>query len=127
MIVTLEGELKIALPSLAGIYVRQSNGEHNFSHWLQDPGTNAIWYDRKLGGWNFGSQEYLGSTKTYIYTEDDVPGPQIATNWNYDDGRQIESDDILVDAIGRYIHNKIIDKLSFFKFVSSLGRRTLKI
>ena len=88
---------------MAGIYIRQSNGEHNFSHWLQNLGNNAIWYDDigRLGGWNFGSQENLGGTKTYIYTLDDVADPQIATNWNYDDGRRIESDDILVDAIGR--------------------------
>ena len=105
---------------MAGIYIRQSDNVNDFSHWLQDPGTNAIWYDREFGGWNFGSQDDLGSSQTWIYTEDEVAGPQIATNWNYDpdynDGRQIESDDILVDAVvepvvepGTYLHNKIID------------------
>ena len=114
LIVTLKGELKIALPSLAGLYISQSNVEHDFSHWLQHPGTNAIWYYEDYRAWAIGLQDDIGSTKTLVYTFDDVAGPHIATNWNYDDGRRIESDDILVDAIGRYIHNKIIDKLSFF-------------
>ena len=96
LIVTLKGELKVALPSIAGIYNRGPNAE--YENWLQVPGTNAIWYDKKYGGWNIGLQNDLGSTKTLMYTPDEVAGPQVATNWEYDDGRLIESNDILVDS-----------------------------
>ena len=101
LIVTLKGELKVALPSIAGIYNRGPNAE--YENWLQVPGTNAIWYDKKYGGWNIGLQDDLGSsTKILMYTPDDVAGPQIATNWKYDlginDGRAIESNDIFVES-----------------------------
>ena len=97
--VTLNGELKITLPSVAGIYIRQSNGEHDFLHWLQDPGTNAIWYYKKFGYWLIGLQDYIGSTNSLLYTSENVTGPQIATIWKYDNATKVESDDILVDAI----------------------------
>ena len=95
-------ELKKALPSLAGIYISQSNVEHDFSHWLQDPGTNystnAIWYLEDYRAWAIGLQEDLGSAKNLVFTQDDVAGPQGATNWYYEDNRPIESNDILVDS-----------------------------
>ena len=34
-----------------------------------------------------------------MYTKDFVTGPQLATNWKYDNGTKIDSDDISVDAI----------------------------
>ena len=96
LIVTLKGDLKIALSSVAGIYNRDPNAE--YANWLQVNGTNAIWYDTYYGGWNIGLQDDLGSSKTLMYTTYDVARPQIATNWEYDDGRLIESNDILVDS-----------------------------
>ena len=84
---------------MAGIYIRQTNGEHDFLHWLQDPGTNAIWYYKKFGYWLIGLQDYIGSTNSLLYTSENVTAPQIATIWKYDNATKIESDDILVDAI----------------------------
>ena len=100
---------------MTGIYIRQSNVEHDFSHWLQDPGTNAIWYYKSYKTWAIGFQDDIGSSDTLLYTPvKKLAGPQIATIWKYDNGTKIESDDILVDAIVEpgtfwYIHNIIID------------------
>ena len=112
--VTLKGELLNALEFLAGIYIRKPNAKNEI--WLKKPesgrsSTVAIWYDSKLGRWIFGSYDNLldefGSPKTWIYSEDDVAGPQVATNWKYKHGRPIESDDILVHSLvdsGTLIH-----------------------
>ena len=100
--VTLKGKLKVAFSSVAGTYIRGSKAE--YENWLQDPGTNAIWYDR-WGNWIFGSQDHLGSRggreKTWFTSTHDlgVAGPQLATKWEYIDGKKIDSDDISVDSL----------------------------
>ena len=95
--VTLKGELLNALEFLAGIYIRNPSSRNKI--WLKDSGNIAIWYDSKLGRWIFGSHDDFGSPKTWIYSEDDVPGPQAATNWKYRLGRAIKSDNILVHSL----------------------------
>ena len=96
MIVTLKGEAKNALYSLAGIYVLGTDLVNGKSHWLQDSGSNSIWYDDKKGTWNIAAQDYLGSEKANIYSHNDVSGPQVATTWHYYVG-WTTSDDILVE------------------------------
>ena len=100
MIVTLKGEAKNAQSSVAGTYILEPKPENGKSHWLQTNGSNAIWYDSKYGDWNIGSQDNLGSDQALVYSDDDVASPQVATAWQYDDGKQqfIVSDDILVDT-----------------------------
>ena len=98
LMVTLKGELLNALGFMAGIYIRNPNCKNEI--WFQDSANNAFWYDSKLGRWIFGSiDEYFGSPKTWIYSEDDVTDPQVATNWKYRRGGLIESDDILVNTL----------------------------
>ena len=112
LMVTFKGKLLKALEFLPGIYVRKPKSEI----WLMEPrSTNAIWYDSKLGRWIFGSYEDLlddfGNPKIWIYSEDDVAGPQVATNWKYRRGRPIGSDDILVNSLvdsGILIHSYIM-------------------
>ena len=99
LIVTLKGEAKNAQSSVVGTYVLEPKPENSKPHWLQYDGSNAIWYDSKYGDWNIGSQDNLGSDKAKIYSDDDVAGPQVATTWQYYNGKQfIASDDILVDT-----------------------------
>ena len=101
--VTLYGELLNALGFMAGIYIHNPNCRNEI--WFQDSGNNAIWYNSKLGRWIFGS--HGSSPKTWIYSEDDVTDPEVATNWKYRRGRLIESDDILVYSLlesGTLIH-----------------------
>ena len=98
MTVELKGEAKDAQGSKAGLYILGPNEVNGKSHWLQDSGTNAIWYDKANGNWNIGDQDNIGSTVSSIYTSEDVAGPQEATNWQYHSGggKWITSDDILV-------------------------------
>ena len=99
LIVTLKGEVKDAQPNMAGTYVLEPKPENGKSHWLQYDGSNAIWYDSKYGDWNIGHQDNLGSAKASIYSVEDVAGPQVATTWQYLNGKQfIPSDDIFVDT-----------------------------
>ena len=107
LIVTLKGEAKNTLSSIAGIYVLEPKLVNDKSYWLQDPNSNAIWYDKQYRGWNVGSQDDLGSSAALIISQEDVAGPQEATTWQIANGKQfIVSDDILVDTFvepGTYI------------------------
>ena len=103
MTVKLKGEAKDAQGSKAGLYILGPNEVNGKSHWLQDSGTVAMWYDKTSGNWNIGPQNKIGSELSFIYTSEDVAGPQEATTWQYHigGGKWIKSDDdILVDAFG---------------------------
>ena len=94
LIVSFKGKLKAALKFLPGNYIRESNTKYK-KYWAQDIGVNAIWYDSQLGRWIFGNEI---ESKTWLYSKDDAAGPQLVTNWKYRQGRQIESDDILIHS-----------------------------
>ena len=97
--VTLKGEAKVAQSSKAGIYTLGPDLVNGKSHWLQDPGSNAIWYDKRFENWKIGSN--LGSSSASIISYDDVAGPQVATTWKYYNKEWIAflpSDDIFVDT-----------------------------
>ena len=97
MIVELKGRPKRAQGTRAGFYILGPNEVNGKSHWLQDSGTNAIWYYKKNGHWNIGAQDNIGSDNRVIHTSEDVAGPQEATIWKYTSGGNwITSDDILV-------------------------------
>ena len=105
MLVAFKGKLKAAVKFLPGLYIRTPNAEYE-KFWEAQPHEVNLWYDSKLGRWIFGSEPWIdesgeehGETKTWIYSEDDVISPQVVTNWKYRKGRQIESDDILVQRI----------------------------
>ena len=98
LIVTLKGEAKVTQSSRAGIYVLGPDLVNKRLHWLQDPGSNSIWYDDKNENWMIGSQNDLGTITGGIYSYNDVAGPQLATTWKYyGDDKWITSDDILVE------------------------------
>ena len=99
MIVTLKGQAKDAQYSVAGIYVLGPNPINDKSHWLQNSGSEAIWYIKETGTWTIGSQEYLGSFAPNILSLENVSSPQEAKTWHYFDGKKfIVSDDIMVDT-----------------------------
>ena len=99
LIVTLKGEAKVAQSSMAGIYVLGPDLVNRRLHWLQDPGSNSIWYDDKNENWMIGPKKNLRSSIGSIHSKNDVAGPQLATTWKYYDGEGwITSDDILVDT-----------------------------
>ena len=96
LVVKLKGGAKDAQSSMAGIYILGPKMVHGKSHWLQDSGTNAIWYYK--GNWNIADHRYLGSNQAFIYSPEDVAGPQEATTWKYYNRKWIISKDIFVEG-----------------------------
>ena len=110
LIVTLKGDPKYHQAGRAGIYVLGPNAVNERSHWLQDPGPNAIWYNN--GSWKIGDQRILGGTLAGLKSYDGLGGPQEATSWKYaNDVKWITSDDILVDTfeLGKYFRVATVD------------------
>ena len=109
MKVTINGEAKDALTGFAGIYIHDPKLVNGKSHWLQNPGSNAIWYHRSIIGrsedWNIGSKKDLGTIVNnpgIIISEIDVAGagPQDAKTWKYvNQFIASTSEDIKVDEI----------------------------
>ena len=90
-------ELKIS-SGVPGIYVLGLNSINGKLHWLQESGSNAIWYGKY--GWNIGSQDEIGSDFGSIATlyPWDKASPQLATTWFYHDGSKISQlEDVLVE------------------------------
>ena len=108
MIVTLKGEAKVVQFNSPGIYVLGPNAVNGKSHWLQDPGPNAIWFDKEKESWNIGNQDGIGGSVAGIASFDKVASPQEASTWQYSNNGWTISDDILVDTFivepGMYIH-----------------------
>ena len=97
--VELKEEAKEKQSIRAGIYSLGPSTVNGKSHWLQDSGTGAIWYDKPQGNWNIGNQGSIGSDQASIFTDEDVAGPQEAKEWKYlNSGKWLKSDDILVDT-----------------------------
>ena len=96
MVVKLIGGAKDAQSSMAGTYILGPDKVNQRSHWLQDPGTNAIWYYK--GNWNIADHQYLGSNQAWISSPEDVAGPQEATTWKYYNRKWIRSKDIFVEG-----------------------------
>ena len=97
LVVKLKGGAKDAQSSRAGTYILGPKTVNEKSYWLQDPGTNAIWYYK--GDWNIANHRYLGSHQASIYSSEDVAGPQEATTWQYYNQRKwIISKDIFVEG-----------------------------
>ena len=102
LIVELKGKAKDAQGNKAGLYLLGPNEVNGKSHWLQDSGINAIWYDKPNGNWKIGIQKNIGSDFSGLKTSEDVAGPQEATTWQYySGGKWIISDDILIDDFGQ--------------------------
>ena len=99
LIVTLQGEAKVVQFNSPGIYVLGPNAVNGKSHWLQDPGPNAIWFDKEKESWNVGNQDGIGGSVAGIASFDKVTSPQKATNWQYSNNGWTKSDDILVDTL----------------------------
>ena len=98
MIVTLKGEAEEIQPARAGIYVLSPKPVNGQSHWLQDSGTNAIWFDNENDNWNIGPQDNLGTTIAAIVSYENVASPMKATTWHYSNNGFIKSDDISVET-----------------------------
>ena len=74
--VTLDGGAKLAHSNREGHYIM--NGKQ---YWIQDQGSNAIWYDKD--SWNIGDKEHLGTSNCSLYSTKNTKRPEEATTWMY--------------------------------------------
>ena len=114
LVVKLKGGAKDAQSSRAGTYILGPNMIRGKPHWIQNPGTNAIWYYK--GNWNIADHRYLGSNQAFIYSPEDVAGPQEAKAWRYYNRKWIISKDIFVEGT----KTNILKKSKVFVFIPKL-------
>ena len=120
LVVKLKGGAKDAHASKAGNYILGPSMINGKSHWLQDPGMNAIWYGKSH--WNIADQEYLGTDKAWIVSSEDVAGPQEVTKWQYYDKKWIKSKDIFVKVTKTSSQAVQCKKIRIRKEVNELTR-----
>ena len=75
-----------------GIYLLQPNKINGKSHWMNEDGSLAIWYDiiDNKGNWNIGDIENLGSETVAMYSCGDADKPHKNTTWMYFDEDDIK-------------------------------------
>ena len=93
-------DVKEKFSTVEGIYILASTKVNGKPHWLQEGGTEAIWFDPVWTNWKLGSKSYLGGSKAKILTiKDSAEGmlPHEITPWRYlINGTWTYSDDIIV-------------------------------
>ena len=83
MTVTLEGGAKSAHSNRQGLYTLSSILVNGKQYWIQDQGSNAIWYDKKFKKWRIGDKQYNGTSTSSLHSTDDTLISEKATSWNY--------------------------------------------
>ena len=71
--------------SRKGIYILGPNKVNGKHHWIQEGGSNALWYN-PLGFWMIGTKDNLGEDMGGIYSSDGSAGPLEAKTWKYNNG-----------------------------------------
>ena len=102
LIVTLDGDAKLAQSHTEGIYTVASMPKNGKQYWIQDQGSNAIWYEKEKKDWLIGRKEDLGTDICSLYSRNDTTGPEEATTWKYlENGRWMSTSNI-VRSLGMY-------------------------
>ena len=83
LIVTLDGEAKLAQRHLEGLYTLASTPVNGKQTWIHEQGSDAIWYDKKCKHWKIGPKEDLGTNKCFLHSTNNTTGPEEATTWKY--------------------------------------------
>ena len=81
--ITLEGGAKLAHSNRQGLYTLTSVLVNGKQYWVQDQGSNAIWYDKEFKKWRIGDKQHNGTSTSSLYSINDALGPEKATTWNY--------------------------------------------
>ena len=86
--VTLDGGAKLAHSNREGHYILTSFPVNGKQCWIQEQGSNAIWYDKKFRNWKMGDKKHNGTSTCSLLSTSDALGPEKATTWEYwnDDG-----------------------------------------
>ena len=82
------GDAKTSHGSKEGTYQKGGHIVHKKPHWLQDDGSNAIWYYPDWNRWMIGHQSDLSTSMRGIQSNDGSGsvGPLQANNWWYYNG-----------------------------------------
>ena len=93
----LKGAAENAQSKRAGTYILgpSLNQINDNVHWIQEEGTNAIWYDKEHKTWRIGPVDELGGTRSVLKTSDDAIGPHVAKAWKYYENGWIETTDLV--------------------------------
>ena len=120
--VKLEGEVLVKQTDCVGVYNISHNLVNEKSYWVQETGTNALWYDPKYQNWKIGWSSRLGGSTAKLLTQQNTASdpPHIALPWKYmKNGKWIGTEDIVV-AEG------VLDNLGLFLkiFFQTVGRNS---
>jgi hypothetical protein len=84
-----------------GVYKLSSNPVNGKAHWLQEAGSNALWFDKVFQNWKIGLVSGLGGSTCKVLTHRNTARhqPHKAVPWIYyvKDGRWIGAEDIIVE------------------------------
>ena len=97
-------DVKEKFSTVEGIYILASTKVNGKPHWLQEGGTDAIWFDPVFNNWKLGSQSILGNAfgSKILTTKDSAEEmlPNEITPWLYSvNGSWTFSDDIVVSIM----------------------------
>jgi len=101
--VALMNDVKEKFSIVEGIYILASTKVNGKPHWLQEGGTDAIWFDPVFNNWKLGSQSILGNAfgSKILTTKDSAEEmlPNEISPWLYTvKGTWTYSDDIVVEG-----------------------------
>ena len=83
--VDLKDAAKDAQGYRKGIYILGPNKVNGKHHWIQEGGSNALWYSPS-GLWKIGPKDSLGKDMAGILSSDGSAGPLEANTWKYYNG-----------------------------------------
>ena len=91
LIVTLDGDAKLAQPNVEGLYILTSIPVNGKQNWIHVQGSIAIWYDKEHKHWKIGPKDSLGTCSTcYLHSTENTKTPKEATTWQYWSGNHVK-------------------------------------
>ena len=102
----MDGKVNEAQSSKAGTYILGQGPINNYPHWLNADKNQALWFDKIISNWKFGSIDGLGQNVNGIASlrgRDSYPNK--IKDWYYYDGNswpKADSSEITIKAIGKH-------------------------
>ena len=104
---------KDAQGSRKGIYILGPNKVNGKHHWIQEGGSNALWYVPS-GLWMIGPKVNLGEDMGGIYSSDGSAGPLEANTWEYvSDDKWIDGSDMITISANEGLNHFNYKNLNF--------------
>ena len=97
-----------------GIYIRGPNEVNGKYYWIQEGGSNALWYVASKNSWLIGNKEQLGKYAGFIYSSDGSAGPLEANTWKYYNGdKWIDGSNIITISSNEGLNHFYYKNLNF--------------